>query len=104
SFAPFFGGIFLNRELETSARLFRYYFRMLMEGGPAGLWPTLTAGALTLGDKLRVAKLALHLKGPAPEALLQGLDESTRGVPDPPGLQRRGRAELRSRRFSAGSS
>ncbi|ASN81201.1 NAD(P)/FAD-dependent oxidoreductase [Deinococcus ficus] len=45
---------------------------------PAGLWPTLTAGALTLGDKLRVAKLALHLKGPAPEVLLQGPDESTR--------------------------
>lgn len=31
-FAPFFGGIFLNRDLSTSARLFRYYFRMLMDG------------------------------------------------------------------------
>ena len=31
-FAPFFGGIFLNRDLSTSARLFRYYFRMLMGG------------------------------------------------------------------------
>ena len=31
-FAPFFGGIFLDRELGASARLFRYYFRMLMDG------------------------------------------------------------------------
>ena len=31
-FAPFFGGIFLNRDLGTSARLFRYYFRMLLDG------------------------------------------------------------------------
>ncbi|ADV66544.1 NAD(P)/FAD-dependent oxidoreductase [Deinococcus maricopensis] len=34
-FRPFFGGIFLNRELTTSARLFRYYFRMLMDGQAA---------------------------------------------------------------------
>ncbi len=31
-FAPFFGGIFLKRDLSTSARLFRYYFRMLIDG------------------------------------------------------------------------
>ncbi len=31
-FAPFFGGVFLNRSLSTSARLFRYYFRMLLGG------------------------------------------------------------------------
>lgn len=31
-FMPFFGGIFLKRDLSTSARLFRYYFRMLMDG------------------------------------------------------------------------
>ncbi|MBZ9752921.1 FAD-dependent oxidoreductase [Deinococcus sp. HMF7604] len=34
-FRPFFGGIFLRRELDTSARLFRYYFRMLLDGGAA---------------------------------------------------------------------
>ena len=34
-FAPFFGGIFLKRDLSTSARLFRYYFRMLMDGATA---------------------------------------------------------------------
>ncbi|WP_407568669.1 NAD(P)/FAD-dependent oxidoreductase [Deinococcus altitudinis] len=31
-FGPFFGGIFLKRDLTTSSRLFRYYFRMLMDG------------------------------------------------------------------------
>lgn len=34
-FAPFFGGIFLKRDLSTSARLFRYYFRMLIDGETA---------------------------------------------------------------------
>lgn len=34
-FRPFFGGIFLDASLSTSARLFRYYFRMLLEGGAA---------------------------------------------------------------------
>lgn len=34
-FRPFFGGIFLRRDLQTSARLFRYYFRMLTDGGAA---------------------------------------------------------------------
>ncbi len=34
-FRPFFGGIFLDRSLGTSARVFRYYLRMLIEGGAA---------------------------------------------------------------------
>lgn len=34
-FRPFFGGIFLRRDLQTSACLFRYYLRMLMDGGAA---------------------------------------------------------------------
>ena len=34
-FAPFFGGIFLKRDLSTSARLFRYYLRMLLDGDTA---------------------------------------------------------------------
>ncbi len=34
-FRPFFGGIFLLRDLSTSARLFRYYLRMLLDGGAA---------------------------------------------------------------------
>ena len=31
-FSPFFGGVFLKPDLSTSARLFRYYFRLLMDG------------------------------------------------------------------------
>ncbi|GGJ25140.1 NAD(P)/FAD-dependent oxidoreductase [Deinococcus roseus] len=31
-FKPFFGGIFLNRELSTSSRLFKYYYRMMLYG------------------------------------------------------------------------
>ena len=34
-FGPFFGGIFLKRDLSASARLFRYYFRMLLDGSIA---------------------------------------------------------------------
>ncbi len=34
-FAPFFGGIFLDRSLAASARAFRYYLRMLTVGGAA---------------------------------------------------------------------
>lgn len=38
-FRPFFGGIFLDRSLQTSAKCFRFNFKMLSEGGtcvPAG--------------------------------------------------------------------
>lgn len=34
-FTPFLGGVFLERELSTSARLFRYYFRCFSEGDAA---------------------------------------------------------------------
>lgn len=34
-FRPFFGGIFLRRDLSTSACLFRYYLRLLLDGGAA---------------------------------------------------------------------
>lgn len=34
-FRPFFGGVLLRRDLMTSANVFQYYFRMLMEGGAA---------------------------------------------------------------------
>lgn len=34
-FRPFFGGIFLERELETSSRLFEFIFRMFSEGDTA---------------------------------------------------------------------
>jgi phytoene dehydrogenase-like protein len=34
-FAPFFGGVFLENELQTSARLFQFLFRMFAEGAAA---------------------------------------------------------------------
>ena len=54
-FAPFFGGIFLDRDLRASARLFRYYFRMLMDGDIA--LPRRGIGAVTeqLAEDLEVS-------------------------------------------------
>src|SRR5207248_3899068 len=34
-FCPLFGGVFLDRELSTSSRFFRFVFRMLVEGRAA---------------------------------------------------------------------
>lgn len=34
-FRPFLGGVFLERDLETSSRLFRYYFRCFAQGDAA---------------------------------------------------------------------
>ncbi|GGJ80613.1 NAD(P)/FAD-dependent oxidoreductase [Deinococcus aquiradiocola] len=62
-FAPFFGGIFLNRDLSTSARLFRYYFRMLMDGQiavpRAGMLqiPAQLASGLSVSTGVRVERL-----------------------------------------------
>ncbi len=52
-FVPFFGGVFLERELRTSARLLRYVLRMLLLGG----------AARPIGGMQRI-----------PEALARGLD------------------------------
>ena len=68
-FAPFFGGIFLNRDLSTSARLFRYYLRMLLTGaislprrGMSVLSEQLAAGSeITLNA--RVQQLISHARG-----------------------------------------
>ena len=69
-FAPFFGGIFLNRDLTTSARLFRYYFRMLMDGEIAV--PRRGIGAVTA----QLAEgLELHLG-----ARVERLEATGRGV------------------------
>ncbi|MEF2278808.1 NAD(P)/FAD-dependent oxidoreductase [Deinococcus sp. YIM 134068] len=62
-FRPFFGGIFLRRDLQTSARLFRYYFRMLMEGGAAlprsgiGALPAQLARDVDVTTGVRVTRL-----------------------------------------------
>ena len=72
-FAPFFGGIFLNRDLTTSARLFRYYFRMLMDGEIAV--PRRGTGALTA----QLAQgLELHLG-----RRVERLEVKGRGANDP---------------------
>ncbi|WP_019008308.1 NAD(P)/FAD-dependent oxidoreductase [Deinococcus aquatilis] len=65
-FRPFFGGVFLRRDLSTSARLFRYYFRMLMDGsiavpraGMGQISAQLAEGLdVTLG--VRVTRLTSH--------------------------------------------
>ncbi|SEJ83230.1 Phytoene dehydrogenase-related protein [Deinococcus reticulitermitis] len=62
-FRPFFGGVFLRRDLSTSARLFRYYFRMLMDGGAAlprrgmGEIPAQLAQGLEVRLGVRVTRL-----------------------------------------------
>lgn len=62
-FEPFFGGIFLDRELATSSRLFSYYFRMLLQGAIAipsagmGTIPAQLAAGLDIGYGCRVTAL-----------------------------------------------
>ncbi|WP_415790199.1 NAD(P)/FAD-dependent oxidoreductase [Deinococcus saxicola] len=65
-FRPFFGGIFLRRELDTSARLFRYYLRMLIDGGAAlpragmSAIPAQLAAGLDVQVNVRVTGLRAH--------------------------------------------
>lgn len=65
-FRPFFGGIFLRRDLGASARLFRYYFRMLVDGGTAlprrgvGEIPAQLARNLDVTTGVRVTRLLPH--------------------------------------------
>lgn len=65
-FRPFFGGIFLRRDLHTSARLFRYYFRMLMDGGAAlprrgmGMIAAGLAQGVDVTTGVRVTRLVSH--------------------------------------------
>ncbi|WP_310584204.1 NAD(P)/FAD-dependent oxidoreductase [Deinococcus sp.] len=68
-FEPFFGGIFLKRDLSTSARLFRYYFRMLMDGDIAlpragmGQVSAQLAEGLNVGLNVRVERLVQTGRG-----------------------------------------
>lgn len=63
-FRPFFGGLVLDRELQTSSRLFRYYFRMLLEGQVAiprnGISHIGLQLAHGLDVRLNSAALAIH--------------------------------------------
>ena len=72
-FAPFFGGIFLRRDLSTSARLFRYYLRMLLSApislprqGMSALSEQLASELLSSGAitfNARALKLTPHRRG-----------------------------------------
>lgn len=68
-FRPFFGGIFLEPSLSTSARLFRYYFRLMMEGEVAvpalgmGEIAAQLAEGLNITTNLRVQRLAPQAGG-----------------------------------------
>ncbi|WP_041947522.1 NAD(P)/FAD-dependent oxidoreductase [Truepera radiovictrix] len=94
-FAPFFGGIFLKRDLSTSARLFRYYFRMLLSGRttlPRGGMGRVTQGLaegldVTLGA--RVEALSAREDG-VTVRLADGTLEASRVIvaTDPPEVAR----------------
>lgn len=61
-FRPFFGGVLLDWDLEVSAQLFRYYFRMFSEG-PSAV-PAQGMGALSrqLADRLPEGTVQLNVK------------------------------------------
>lgn len=94
-FAPFFGGIFLKRDLSTSARLFRYYFRLLLDGqialprGGIGRITQQLAEGLELTLNTRVTRLSSHGAGVTLETST-GTLEATHVVvaTDPPELAR----------------
>ena len=79
-FAPFFGGIFLKRDLSTSARLFRYYLRMLLSG-PISCAPARHVGAQRATGRgqrrhfhARVLNLTPHRRGVSVTTSLGELD------------------------------
>lgn len=65
-FRPFWGGVFLDTSLRTSAKLFRYYARMLMEGSVAiprrgmGELPRQLARRLDIVYGVRVEDIQVH--------------------------------------------
>jgi len=108
-FRPFFGGVLLDPELQVSARLFRYYFRMFAEGHsavpatgmqalPERLARSLSPGTLHLGanvvdvapgevrleggERIRASAVVIASEGPEAARLLGGRipDPGSRGV------------------------
>ncbi|MEM7390929.1 MAG: NAD(P)/FAD-dependent oxidoreductase [Verrucomicrobiota bacterium] len=61
-FRPFLGGVFLDRELNTSSRMFRFVFRMFADG-PVTV-PRLGMGALPIQLADRLPAESLHLNTP----------------------------------------
>lgn len=100
-FRPFFGGVFLERELQTSSRLFEFVFRMFSEGDialPAGGMGAIAAQlarqlpdavvhlnrkvqalrdnavTLTSGETFRARRVVLATEGPEAARLVQDLE------------------------------
>jgi phytoene dehydrogenase-like protein len=70
-FRPFYGGIFLNRELTTSARVLRFTLRMLATG--CTVVPVLGMGEIPRQLASRLTESAVQLNSPV-EALLRDGD------------------------------
>lgn len=99
-FEPFFGGIFLDRSLSTSARLFRYYLRMLVEGAIAV--PAAGMGAipaqLAEGIDVTVGTRVEHVEATHSGVIVRGAwgeihADAAVIATDPPELQRLGVAD-----------
>lgn len=73
-FRPFFGGVFLDEKLGTSAGLFRYYLKKFATG--RAFLPAKGIGAVTqqLADKLSAGKLRLNCRVERLERLGNGAD------------------------------
>jgi protoporphyrinogen oxidase len=67
-FRPFYGGVLLNRELSTSARVLRFTLRMLATGRT--VVPALGMGEITRQLASRLPEASIHLNSPV-EALLR---------------------------------
>ena len=91
-FVPFFGGVFLDRELRTSARLLRYVLRMLIAGGaarPVGGMERIPE-ALARGTDVRTSRRVTRLeaKGEGVTVVVEGGERLEAGdvavATDPP--------------------
>lgn len=94
-FKPFFGGIFLKRDLSTSSRLFKYYYRMMLSGQVAipreGMQAIPQQLARGLNVKLNTTVTALESSGHSvkvytPEGTLEA--DQVVVATDPPELRR----------------
>ncbi|MEM9567227.1 MAG: NAD(P)/FAD-dependent oxidoreductase [Cyanobacteria bacterium P01_E01_bin.34] len=75
-FFPFYGGIFLDADLKTSALLFQFYFKMLSEG--AIVTPRKGMGAIS--DQLASHLSAQQLRCDAPVSRIQVAHDRATGV------------------------
>ncbi len=94
-FASFFGGIFLQRDLSTSSKLFRYYFRMLLDGqialprGGIGRISQQLAEGLEVSFNTKVVGLEPHAAGVTVKTAGESLGATHVIVAtDPPELKR----------------